>query len=346
MEIKGRSNSNGSHSKPISGSPKKGGAGGKGTWGKGGIDDLKQSPLDSRDPNYQSDEETQEVVLARVELETPLQQTLKQYFVEGDVDEAITRVKEVKFSRPEFIRKAITLAMERQPYERELVSRLLSAMYGSTATSEEFAQGFQDILNVLDDVVLDVPNAREMVAKFIARAVVDEVIPPATLKHFTAENTLAADAIALANALVNDPHRSKKLEHIWGPGAMDSVKRLKREASMLVSEYLTTGDMEEADKCVRKLSAPSFHFQLVRQALRMALSGREEQQKKVMDLLAFFSKTGLIVPDHVTQGFKACSDELIDIKLDVPTAPAAFAEFVKTAQQGGWLSSDFKVAAN
>ncbi|XP_039023291.1 MA3 DOMAIN-CONTAINING TRANSLATION REGULATORY FACTOR 3-like [Hibiscus syriacus] len=41
---------------PIDGRPKKGGCGGKGTWG-GLMDTYSSYPLDSKDPNYDSSEE-------------------------------------------------------------------------------------------------------------------------------------------------------------------------------------------------------------------------------------------------------------------------------------------------
>lgn len=44
-----------------SGSPKKGGGGGKGTWGKGGLDDLKTTTQDPRDPNYDSEEDVKKL---------------------------------------------------------------------------------------------------------------------------------------------------------------------------------------------------------------------------------------------------------------------------------------------
>jgi programmed cell death protein 4 len=57
-----------SHNKTNSGAPKKGGAGGKGTWGKGGIDDLKTTRVDRDDPNYCSDEEVFFHYLCRIAL--------------------------------------------------------------------------------------------------------------------------------------------------------------------------------------------------------------------------------------------------------------------------------------
>lgn len=330
----------------MSGSPKKGGAGGKGTWGVGGIGDLVQAKVQRGDPNYNSDDEDmpsdKHVIRQTIEIENPLHALLRQYYVEGDASEAVKEIGNLKLAPSEIIRKTVVSGMEHQPYERELVSKLLSALYGSVLASVNFEEGFQDTLSKLDDLSLDIPHSAEMLGKFIARAIVDEIVPPSFLKHAKIENRLAAEAIALASGLVNDNHRSKKLEHIWGPGDLQSVKQLKREASTLVAEFLTTGDKEEADRCVRKLSAQTFHFQLVRQALRMALSAREGEQKKIEELLAYFSKSGLISSDHMEQGFKALSTHLDDIKLDIPAAPTAFAQIVKNAQSSGWLSVDFK----
>jgi len=232
--------------------------------------------------------------------------------------------------------------MDREAYERELTSRLLSELYGSSISSEQFAEGFQQSVDKLEDLQLDIPLAGEMFGKFLARAIVDEIVPPAFLKSVFAESKVAEESIALASGLVNDPHRSRKLEHIWGPGDLVSVKRLKQEVNKLLAEYITSGDKEEADRCVRKLNAPSFHFQLVRIALKTALGSTSEERKQILNLLAFFNKEGLIVPDHMTQGFKSLKDGLEDIKLDIPLAPSTFDGIVKDAQSAKWLSADFK----
>jgi hypothetical protein len=300
---------------------------------------------DSHDPNYDSegDEEVvgkDNVILAKVEVASPIDTILKEYLNEADISEVARRLKEVKVSQADFVRKSLSLSMEKQPYERELISKLLSGLYGQSLTPRSISEGFQAALDSLEDTVLDAPLAGEMLGKFIARAILDEIIPPAFLKNAWAESSISKEALGLANGLVTDNHRSKKLEHIWGPGDLESVKRLKEEASLLIAEYLTTGDNAEADKCVRKLNAPSFHFQLVRQALRMALSAKEEDRKKILELLAFFHSTGLIVSEHMSQGFRTCKDALNDIKLDIPTAPSTFDKIVQIAEQGGWLSKE------
>jgi len=330
----------------IYGSPKKGGGGGKGTWGKGGVDDLRVTTQDREDPNYDSEEEiVDDVVITKVEVTSPTDAIIIEHFAEGDITETAKKLKEVSLTNvilyPVFVRRAMEMSMEKQPYERELISKLLSALYGEVIPSEQIAEGFQNALDRLEDLVLDVPAAGEMIGKFLARAIVDEIIPPAFLKNAFAESTFSKEAIALANGLITDHHRSKKLEHIWGPGDLESVKRLKEEVSLLVEEFLSSGDKEEADRCVRKLNAPSFHFQLVKQALRMAMAKGAEDRKKILSLLAFFSQTGLVVADHITQGFKACAEALSDIKLDAPAAPGIFDQIVKIAKADGWLSSQF-----
>ncbi len=39
-------------------------------------------------------------------------------------------------------------------------------------------QGFESLLEALDDIMLDVPSAPDLMALFICRAVVDDVLPP------------------------------------------------------------------------------------------------------------------------------------------------------------------------
>jgi len=329
----------------LPGGPKKGGAGGKGTWGKGGIDDLAEVSIGPEDPNYDSDEEALEenvVVMKGVEVISPIEAIIKDYLAESDISETSKSLKEVKnISFPDFVRKSMVQSMEKQPYEREHISRLLSAVYSTVIPPEQIVEGFQQTMDVLEDVVLDSPAAVEMLAKFLARAIVDEIVPPAFLHTAFAESPLSKEVLALAHGLVNDPHRSKKLEHIWGPGDLVSVKRLKEESDLLIKEYLSSGDLKEAERCIRKLNAPSFHSQVVKHAVKVALQKNEDQRKKILALLSFFSTpkgTGVVTPDHMSQGFKMCQGALEDIKLDVPNAKQLFDECTQTAKTDGWLT--------
>jgi len=324
------------------GGPKKGGAGGKTVWGKGGIDDLKEVVEDHNDPNYISDEDDKKVVIETVDVTPPVVAVLREYFSSGEIDEALKSVKELQISPGDFVRKAVVFAMEKQAFERELTSQLLTALSSTIMTSEDIETGFQRTLDVLDDAVLDCPDAVEVLSKFIARALVDEVIPPRFLKDAQAHNNNAKEAIALASALTTEKHRIDRLAHVWGPGDLSSVKRLKEETNTLLQEYLTSSDLNEADRCVRKINAPSFHFQIVKQALRIALERDGEDAKKIVQLLAFFYKEGLVSQDHLVKGFHCVFDALNDFKLDFPNAEKQLQEISTAAVSGGWLPSDWQ----
>lgn len=95
-------------------------------------------------------------------------------------------------------------------------------------------EGFITALDIIDDIVLDIPTATELMSKFLARAVVDEVgswlelicadrdvdhcprslltilslqvIPPAFLKNNPITNKRAIDALTSASNLVAEKH--------------------------------------------------------------------------------------------------------------------------------------------
>jgi len=327
----------------LIGSPKKGGAGGKGTWGVGGLDDLKTiSVAGPRDPNYDSeDEEDEEVVIVKTEVASPVEVLIKEFLASGDIDETIKALKELHIDNPQayFIKKAIIAAMEKQAYERELVSKLLSSLYNVAVTPEKLAEGFQAVLNALEDVVLDTPDAVDILSKFLARAIIDEVVAPAFLKHADVTNVLAEQAISLAEALINQPFRSRRLAHVWGAGDFSSVKD---ETALVFEQFLINGDFNAAEKSVRELNAPHFHPQIVLQALRLALTKEEVERKKILSLLAFFAKDSLISNDHFKKGFAHSLEGLDELKAENPDAPVVLVGFVHTAKSEGWLDKDFE----
>jgi len=324
----------------MSGSPKKGGGGGKGTWGIGGKDDLLEVPVDPRDPNYDSEEEA--VILSKIEIApSPIENIVQEYFLSGDLQEAEKLIKEWNTGPqyPEFIKKAVRAAMEKQAYERELISKLFSTLYGATFTLGQLEQGFQQSLNSLSDFQLDTPDAADVLGRFIARAVFDEIVPPIFLKNATVNNELASESLSIASGLTTENHRSARLTHIWGPGDLGSVKRLKEETDLLLQEYLATVDIVEAEKCIRKLNAPSFHAQLVKHAVRLGLQRDTEARKKISTLLSFLDRSSLVSPSHMVKGFTFVTSLLPDITLDIPNAPNLFNEMVELGKSEGYLKN-------
>jgi len=325
----------------LRGLPKKEGAGRFG-WGKQGTGEDGEGILDKNDPNYLSDEDEKEIVLSKSELVSPLDFILHEYLASGDIDELVKNIKDHPVNHAYLVKKAVFFAMDMRPFERELVSKLLSTIYSTVLTTEEIQDGFQLALNALDDISLDIPEATDLLSKFLARAVVDEVIPPIFLSQANAKTEKASQALSLAVALSTENHRGERLAHIWGPGDLHSVKRLKEEILFFLKEYLLNDDKTEAEKCLRRLNAPSFHFQVVKQAVRLALEKNSaEATKKIFTLMKYFADVALISEAYFERGFQVTLDSLADLKLDFPNADVKIKEFVETAKSEKWLPDSF-----
>jgi len=273
---------------------------------------------------------------------SPIEQIVREYFSYEDIEEIHRSLEKLNRPdlHPQFVKKAIFSAMDKQAYERELVSKLLSGLYGRVLTTLEIQDGFQNALNAAEDISLDIPNAPDLLARFFARAVADEIAPPKFFTEADAPSPQARQALFLANALATEHHSGKRLEHIWGPGNFKSVKRLKEEARTILEEYLINDDKKEAEKSVRNLNAPSFHFQIVKIALRLMLEkGSTECVSRLSDLFKYFSQVALISEDQFRQGVKIVHDSLADIKLDVPQAESTLREITEKAQREGWLKN-------
>ncbi|GFV38500.1 hypothetical protein TNCV_3490891 [Trichonephila clavipes] len=170
------------------GLPKKGGAGGKGTWGMPGSELLMEHEeiiSDVHDPNYdfenQYDCEFEAIApeLTSEDLEKTVDPVIHEYFEHGDTQEVIVCLEELNLGklRPQLVSMAVSLAMERKPSHREMTSVLLSDMYGHILIQEDIATGFDIMLKNLSDLVLDTPDAATVLGNFIARAVADDCLP-------------------------------------------------------------------------------------------------------------------------------------------------------------------------
>ncbi len=79
----------------------------------------------------------------------------------------------------QIIHVLVTLALEQKAVNREKTSVLISDMYGQLLNSREVANGFDLILQELEDLELDTPDVTEAVGNFIARCVADDCLAPA-----------------------------------------------------------------------------------------------------------------------------------------------------------------------
>lgn len=258
---------------------------------------------------------------------------------------------------PEVVKRAISLGCDEGPRERELVSRLLACLHPDPLADGEMEAGFGMVLDAIEELTIDIPDAKAMVGSFLARAVIDEVLPPAFLSN--RNNSHPGDPVVeKAVGLLSWEHCTARLERVWGPGDGRPVKELKDSMDQLLKEYLLSRELDEAASCVRELKAPHFHHELVKRGVRIAMEedgGRRSacaasssspppsssssavanDGSSSLDAMAalfvFLANNSIVSEYQVAKGVDRLRRAMEDVRLDVPAAPGMLDEFESMA---------------
>jgi len=231
-----------------------------------------------------------------------------------------------KNARPRVVRLAVTLSMDRKSSARELTSQLIGELAAKHVLSPiDVERGFVALLNTdLPDLLLDYPNAAEIVGNFLARAAADEALPAEFM--FTPNvdkeswsNEQAKLALDHAELMIVNKYR---LDTIWGVGgATKPVRFLVTKIKQLLDEYLSSGDVIEAARCLKELEVPHFHHELVFQAGVVTIEAMHERTARMLSLLLSELCAQLILTiDAIRTGFDRLYEALPDLCLDVPPA--------------------------
>jgi len=187
-----------------------------------------------------------------------------------------------------------------------------------------------------------------MVACFLARAVVDEVLPPAFLSE--QNNGRPGDAVIEKSiSLLNREHSTARLERIWGPGDGRPVEDLKKDMDQLLQEYLLSRELDEAARCVKELDAKHFHHELVKRGVfaAMELDGVKQTDDNdalsnidaMAALFGFLVRNAIVSENQVKKGVARLHNILPDLSLDVPSAPKLLEAFEKLAAEQGCITT-------
>jgi hypothetical protein len=347
------------------------------------------------------------------EFKIRISDTIREYFDSSDVNEVVRCIAELSCYEyhPEVIKRAVSLGLDAGPRERELISQLLACLHPNPLTDNEMEKGFGLVLDSIDDLCIDIPDAKvskrkkmftyyiliiqcttyqrmiqhfsnssffdikkylymsidssvffvlfthiilqAMIGSFLARAVIDEVLPPAFLSN--RNNSHPGDPVVeKAVGLLSREHCTARLERVWGPGDGRPVSELKDSMDQLLKEYLLSRELDEAASCVRELKSVHFHHELVKRGVRIAMeedggrcelalsyndddnnnnnknknNGGDSSSLDAMAALFVFLVNNSIVSEYqVAKGIDRLRRTLDDVKLDVPAAPEMLDEF-------------------
>jgi hypothetical protein len=329
------------------GRPKKSGCGGKGTWG-GLLDTDEDLHVDRNDPNYDSEEEPYQLVGTTVsqsleEYKGKVGSIIEEYFATDDVAAAAADLADIGCPSYHhyFVKKLISMAMDRHDREKEMAAVLLSSLYADVIEPEQVSKGFSKLLDTADDLALDIPEAVDILALFVARAVVDDILPPAfltkTLKSLP-EDSKGVEVIQKAEkSYLSAPLHAEIIERRWGGSTHITVEEVKRKISDLLNEYVESGDKAEACRCIRDLNVPFFYHEVVKRALILAME-RRSAEPLILVLLKEAAEEGLITSSQMSKGFGRLADTVDDLSLDIINAKDMFESLVLKATTEGWLS--------
>eukprot|EP00268_Persea_americana_P006577 TRINITY_DN12369_c0_g1_i3.p1 TRINITY_DN12369_c0_g1~~TRINITY_DN12369_c0_g1_i3.p1 ORF type:complete len:731 (-),score=205.71 TRINITY_DN12369_c0_g1_i3:677-2869(-) len=330
---------------------KKDGAGGKGTWGKLLDTDGDSRRLDRNDPNYDSGEEPYELVGTAVsspldDFKKAVVAIIEEYFSTSDVEMTASDLRDLgSFEFHHYVvKKLVSMALDKHDKEKEMASVLLSALYADVISSDQISQGFFLLLESADDLALDIVDAVDVLALFIARAVVDDILPPAFItkaKKLLPDSSKGLEVIQTAEkSYLSAPHHAELVERRWGGTIHVTVKEVKKKITDLLREYVESGDTMEACRCIRELGVSFFHHEVVKRALILAMEIRSAEPL-ILNLLKEAAEEGLISSSQMAKGFGRLEESLDDLSLDIPTAKATFQPLVPKAIQEGWLDASF-----
>ncbi|KAF8390554.1 hypothetical protein HHK36_025081 [Tetracentron sinense] len=355
---------------------KKDGAGGKGTWGKL-LDTDGDSHLDRNDPNYDSgrwfslpgvSDSASSLVLAAAyhcsgteflepyqlvgsavsdpldEYKKAVVSIIEEYFSTSDVELAASDLRDLGSSdyHHYFVKRLISMAMDRHDKEKEMASVLLSALYVDVISSVQISQGFVMLLESADDLALDILNAVDILALFVARAVVDDILPPVFLtraKKTFSDSSKGRQVVETAEkSYLSAPHHAELVERRWGGSTHITVEEVKKKIADLLREYVESGDTAEACRCIRELGVSFFHHEVVKRALVLAMEIRTAEPL-ILKLLKEAAEEGLISSSQMVKGFGRLAESLDDLSLDIPSAKTLFQSLVPKAVSEGWLDA-------
>ena len=321
------------------------------------IDDSPVYALDSGDPNYDSTEEPTAFRTVDVggkskdvieQYKDQAEAIILEYFSSSDIDEAWTRVEKLDAPMFEhfFVKRLVTLAMDRGHREKEAAAVLLSALYPSALSSAQIQRGFVRLIEAADDLVIDVPDTAEVLGMFVARAIIDDILPPSfpdtVAAMSTCEGKVAQEALLLAHGHLSGPGHSDRVLRAWGDFDKSPLDAAKLKIKAMLDEYIVTNDVSEARHCLHDLGMPFFHHEFVKLALTMALEAPKDCNNvaNILGLLKVLGDSGEISASQMQKGFLRVEGHVADLALDIPDATSKLEHIKSICKKHGVLTVD------
>lgn len=277
--------------------------------------------------------------LSHEELRRLVDPILLEYLENGDFAEALESIAPFENQGAKLVNLIVNLGLDKQDEKREMISVLLAEGHGSTFEVSTIAEAFSSLLSSAPDLAIDIPNISVLLGKFIARGIVDRALPPHFLGSLKPESPVAEEIIRHAQVFL-DRNSGHDLDTIWGvSGGQRPVKLLAEKITILIQEYFSSSEKEEATRCLQSLGVPHFHHELVYEIIVMAAEKKEREMTLALELLKSMKDASVLTIQQLSQGFERIFSDSADISLDIPTIYSFLDSFCPKAVQAGLISS-------
>lgn len=323
------------------GRAKKGGGGGKGAWGRPG-DEYKYGTkafINEQDPNYDDEYDDANIyfssapeekefkafevsIRALAKVKEAVRSAAREFFTSVDEKEFATAVSELEAdSRAyhEVVKELCRVALDQSDVQTAIrrASKLLrSLVRDKTLTSVQIYRGFYHLFNQIDEVLIDVPRAREHMLYMLQGG---------SSFGLSEEQTKTLRGV---------------LEHLHGD--QKQLKTSKTAVRKMVTEYLNSEDVEELLNCFRELKQSYMGYELVKRSVSVSMDRGSRERELVSKMLASVSGRG-ITREEMSKGFEILLQRVEDLAIDVPRVLEYLSSFLARAIVDEALAPSFFV---
>lgn len=189
--------------------------------------------------------------------------------------------------RYQIVKKVVSIGLDLPNQGKELVSRLLSLLYGKIVTMRDIEVGFYCLIKEENELRIDVPDVSEKLGNFMGRAAADDILPP---RFFSHKEFNDSPAIRHAKVLVSLKMGVVRLENIWGPSSIEDVKI---SVDNTIKEYFSSYSIKDAEESIRSLQCPLYHHEVVKRFIVQSMDYKEKDRKEMIKLLTELTKSGV-----------------------------------------------------
>ncbi|KAF5742092.1 eukaryotic translation initiation factor isoform 4G-1 isoform X1 [Tripterygium wilfordii] len=125
------------------------------------------------------------------------------------------------------------------------------------------------------------------------------------------------------------------------PAARLNLDELRRKTIALLEEYFSIRLLDEALQCMEELKAPTYHPEVVKEAISLGLEKSPPCVEPVGKLMEYLFTKRVLTARDIGTGCLLYAAMLDDIGIDLPKAPSNFGEIIGKLILAGAL--DFKV---